>query len=76
MVNITINSLKFLTFQESTNFSVEIEKKWKKCHENIPFKEGPTTANSALAVCDPQIFPAIHNAPYHSCNYNRRKCFL
>ena len=37
---------KFLTLQES--------------HENIPFEERPATANSALAVCNPQTFPAIH----------------
>ena len=28
--------------------------------ENIPFEERPATANSALAVCNPRTFPAIH----------------
>ena len=50
---------KFLTVQESFYFSVEI-KKWKKYYENIPFEERPANANSALAVCNPQTFPAIH----------------
>ena len=50
---------KFLTLQESFYFSVEIQK-WKKYYENIPFEERPATANSALAVCNLQTFPAIH----------------
>ena len=50
---------KFLIMQESSYFSVEIQK-WKKDYENIPFEEPPATANSALAVYNPQIFPAIH----------------
>ena len=29
-------------------------------YENIPFEERPATANSALAVCNPQKFPAIY----------------
>ena len=51
---------KFLTLQKSY-FSVEIQK-WKKYYENIPFEEQPGTANSVLAVCNPQTSPAgIHN---------------
>ena len=49
---------KFLTLQKSFYFSVEIQK-WKKYYENILFEERPATANSALAVCIPQTFPAI-----------------
>ena len=50
---------KFLTLQKSFYFSVEIQK-WKNYYENIPFEERPVTANSALVVCNPQTFPAIH----------------
>ena len=32
----------------------------EKYYENIPFEERPATANSALAVCNPRTFPAIH----------------
>ena len=49
---------KFLTMQESSYFSVEIQK-CKKYYENTSFEERPATANSALAVGNPQIFPAI-----------------
>ena len=31
-----------------------------KYYENILFEERPPTANSALAVCNDQIFPAVH----------------
>ena len=34
--------------------------KVEKYYENIPFEERPATANSALAVCNPRTFPAIH----------------
>ena len=50
---------KFLTLQKSFYFSVQIQK-WKNYYENIPFKERPATANSALVVCNPRTFPAIH----------------
>lgn len=43
---------KSLNMQESSYFSVEIQK-WKKYYENIPCEERPATANSALAVCNP-----------------------
>ena len=42
----------FLTMQDSSYFSVEIQK-WKKYYENIPFEERPATANSVLALCNP-----------------------
>ena len=52
---------KFLTLQESFYFLVETQK-WEKYYENISLEEQPATANSALAVCNPQTFPAgIHN---------------
>ena len=50
---------KFLSMQESSYVLVEIQKR-RKYYENIPFEELPATANSALAVCNLQIFPAIH----------------
>ena len=42
----------FLTFEESTYFSVEIAK-WKKYYENMPFEERPANVNSALSASDP-----------------------
>jgi len=32
----------------------------KKCYGNTGFEERPRTANSALAVCNNQIFSAVH----------------
>ena len=65
---------KFLTLQKSFYFSVEIQK-WKNYYENIPFEERPVTANSALVVCNPQTFPAIHKIlPF--LLLPRGKCFL
>jgi len=45
---------KFLTMQESSQFFSR-----NGYYENTPFEERPATANSALAVFKPQVFPAM-----------------
>lgn len=70
---------EFVTVQESTYFSVEIEK-WKKYYENIPFEEGPATANSAFVSClKPSDIPCHSQDPYNyhsSCYHHAWAVFL
>ena len=66
---------KFLSLQETFYFSVEIQK-WKKYYENIPLEERPATANSALAVCNPQTFPTGIHKILNIFLLPPGKCFL